>query len=374
MHVSLSRVLTVVIMAFSTVAAGGLFMPASAAYQQSPDSTWVPNGTVYAMARVGNTIYLGGDFTNLKDPVTGLYVARARLAAVDATTGAPLAWNPGADATVRALAVGPDGTVFAGGIFTTAAQVTATRLAAITPAGKAVTGWSAAASGTVRDIVADSSGLYAAGSFGSINGVARARVAKLSLTTGAMDRSFNARVAGGSVYALARSGDTMLLGGSFTTLSGATRQASGSVSLTSGAVTTWAPARQCDTCWVLDLATDGTKVYEAVAGPGGRVVAFSLSTAARSWVRSGDGDVQAVAVEAGVVYVAGHFSAFNGLPRRQLVTYSASGVLSDYSIAFTGKDYPGIWSVIADTSALRIGGAFSLANNTASRYATFRLI
>ena len=80
-----------------------------------PDSTFQVNGRVNAMLRVGNRVYLGGDFTQLLGH-NGEIVPRQYLAALDATTGQPVAWDPGADGVVTALAASPDGTtIYAGG-------------------------------------------------------------------------------------------------------------------------------------------------------------------------------------------------------------------------------------------------------------------
>jgi hypothetical protein len=73
------------------------------------------DGRIRAAAAAGNTVYLGGSFTRATD-VDGRVVTRNRLAAVDATTGALLAWNPGADKTVYALGVS-GATVYLGGHF-----------------------------------------------------------------------------------------------------------------------------------------------------------------------------------------------------------------------------------------------------------------
>ena len=371
---AITRIVTVLFLAVSAVVTGVLHSPASAAYSKTAIAgSWVPNGTVFAMAKTSSRVYLGGAFTSLRNPKTGQTVARSRLAAVDAATGALLSWNPGANNTVRALAVGSNGTVYAGGAFSSAAGRSASRLAAITPTGTAVAGWKSSANKTVRDILVDSTGVYVGGAFGTINGTTRVRLARIRPATGALDTSFNARVGGGYVYTIAPGGDSLLIGGSFSSLSGASRVFSGSVARSNGAVTSWAPASQCGTCKVLDIATDGTRAYQGMAGPGGRIVAFSRSSGKRVWSKAGDGDVQAIAVRGGVVYAGGHFSKFSNASRRQLAALSpSSGALLSYTVAFTGSDSPGIWATIADSTALRIGGGFNLANSGAARYAVFK--
>lgn len=367
------RLLAVILTTTTALTVAGLGSPAAAEVGTTAAKSWVPNGTVYAMAQSGDRIYLGGSFTSLTDPATGTKVPRARLAAVDASTGALVTdWDPGADATVRALAVGGNGTVYAGGSFTTAAGVPSSRLAAITPTGRPVPGWTATANSTVREILVHSTGIYVGGQFGTINRVKRPKLARLVPSTGAVDTTFDARVGGGTVHAMTPAGPDLVVAGTFTTLSGAARAFSGSVSLSTGAVTEWAPAAQCDTCMVWDVATDGTRVYQAVAGSGGRAVAFSLASGNRVWSRSGDGNVQAVAVHDGVVYAGGHFSTFLGEPQRQLVQLSpTTGAVSSYEIPFTGSDAIGIWAILVDNTALRIGGGFRLAGNPAARYAAF---
>ncbi len=117
----------------------------------TPESTANVGGTaVRAIVRVGNVVYLGGDFTQLTSP-TGTVFPRQYLAAVDATTGQVLPWNPSADRPVYSLAASPDGTrIYAGGQFRFIGGQARTRLAAINPNTGAPLAWTPSVSADPR--------------------------------------------------------------------------------------------------------------------------------------------------------------------------------------------------------------------------------
>ena len=374
----MSRFVTRVLAAVVLVAGGGWSAPASAAYSTDAAPSWVPNGTVRTIARHDDVVYLGGDFTRLTNPAGG-YVLRNRVAAVDADTGAPLPWNPGANATVRAITTDADGRVYLGGDFTTVGGRTATRLAAVEPDGDPVPGWTASASDSVHDLYADATSLWVGGRFGSVSRTSRPKLARLDLATGAVATGFNARVSGGRVAALEPSADgqSLLLGGSFTSVGGQARGFAAEVALASGALTGWDPGAECDTCYLWDLAAAADRVYAAIGGPGGRALAWDAATGdQRYWNRGGDGNAQAIDVYDGVVYVGGHFGPnFGGGTRHQLAALDAArGTLLPYTVGFTGGDHPGIWAVDAGADGLRIGGGFTLAGDPARKYALLPVV
>lgn len=353
----------------------GLPGPAAASqYQPLPDDvqSWVPNGRVYDILTVGDTVYIGGTFTRLRNPVTGQRVDRARLAAFDRLTGAVTEWDPGADGRVRALASGPDGVVYVGGLFTAAGGRANTNLATIGADGAALSEFRSSPNNEVRDLLHSAGGLFVAGKFTRVDGVARVGVARVDAASGVVDRAFNARLGYGRAFALEEAAGQLVVGGNYATVSGQPWPYLGSFDPADGTRTTWAPPTVCDSCLLLDVVVDEGRLYAAVGGPGGgRVAAWSLDSAERLWVRRGDGDVQAIDTSGGLVYAGGHFGPeFDGQERHQLAVLDSDGLLLPMTVPFAGNDAPGLWAVDAQADHLRLGGGFQgIAGSSAARYA-----
>lgn len=356
--------------------------PASAAgYSLNPNATqtWSANGAVFDIHTVRNRVYIAGNFSNVTNVDTGQRVARNRLAAFNRDSGALLSWNPGANNTVRALAVSADRrTVYAGGLFSTAGGASNSRIAALNRrTGLSVAGFRASANNEVRDLLVMGGSLFAAGAFRTVNGVSRRAVAKLDGDSGDVVAGFNARVGTARVFALGKSGDgRLVIGGNFQRLAGSSQRYLAAVSPDNGNASPWSPVAICDRCLVLDVAIEGGVVYTAVGGPGGgRGAAWTLDNNNRKWSRGADGDVQAVDVEDGLVYFGGHFGPrFFNTPAHQLVVLQASnGALQNRHVPFVGNDKPGIWAVDAAADYLRIGGYFQGigSRGRAARYAVF---
>ncbi|MDQ3257026.1 MAG: fibronectin type III domain-containing protein [Acidobacteriota bacterium] len=360
---------------------------ASADYVATPkSSTWSPtDGPVYAIERIGNTIYIGGGFTTLRSPDGSQMVQRSRLAAFDATTGALLSWNPGANRNVRALQQSSDGTgLFVGGQFTNIAGVSRRGFAEINTLTGALVGSfnTKVGGGNVYAIDRSGTEVFIGGDFSTVNGEAHVRVAAVDETTGATVRGWNGS-ADGTVKSVLASEDgsgRLFVGGEFRNLSGQSRNFIGAFNSGDGSVSSWAPPGPCtdleNACYVLDLAQDNSKVYAAVGGPGGRVTAYTLSSGFRQWAAYGDGNVQAVAVNGGTVYVGGHFGPnFGGQLRTGFVALSAvTGGVLNYAPRFYGGE--SVFRVVADNHALLIGGGFIRldSDSTRQRHAEFRSI
>jgi len=354
--------------------------PSLASYLPTPRSSYsVTNGTVYAMVVTSDRVYIGGSFTAVTNTATSQRTTRNRLAAFDRATGQLLDWAPAADNTVRALAVsGVTGTVYVGGEFATLGGVPRAFAGAVTSDG-AVTAWNPSPGKVVRDAVVVGDQVYLAGRFGSVGGRTRQGLARVSADTGALDTSFTANTTGGKAFAiaLAANGTDLLVGGNFTAINDQPHAFLATVAMSDGTPSSWSPAPACSTCEVFHIVTEGTAIYTAMGGPGGRATKYFAGGANYVWTIRGDGDVQTVAVRDGIVYVGGHYGpSFGGSVRHQLAAVSAdSGQLLPWNPNLGGaggNDHPGVWALSADSDFLRVGGGFdTVAGVAPSRYAEF---
>jgi hypothetical protein len=156
----------------------------------------VQDGTVYALALVGRTVVVGGDFTEVADAHETTYSRRRSLFAYDLTTGAISTFAPQLNGAVLGLAAGPNNTVYVGGGFTSvngAAQAGVTQLDV--GSGQRVSGFAASINdGDVRGLAYSGGWLYLGGAFRRVDGQARPGLARVNGTSGALDAGFDLRL------------------------------------------------------------------------------------------------------------------------------------------------------------------------------------
>jgi hypothetical protein len=286
----------------AALAACAVAQPAGAAVgQTAARDTPSFNGSVYAIAYRGNTVYVGGSFTSTT--VGGHTSARERLAAFDARTGSLLDWQPRADDTVRALAVAGS-SIYAAGDFDHVSGRSRDALAQLDADSGVVGSFRHDVDRGPRSLAVGDGRLYLAGTFGEVDGEERQRLAAFSLATGELDDDWTP-TADNTVYSLAYRDDKVYLGGSFHRAddTGSTRRLA-AVDATTGELDEDFDPSPPAVVYSIAVDTDG--VYAAMGGPGGRAAAFSNSGRTR-WTRVFDGDAQAIAVFAGTAYVGGHF-------------------------------------------------------------------
>jgi hypothetical protein len=343
-----------------------------------------PNGRVTDIALSGGTAYLGGSFTGVKD-LKGTTQPRSRLAAIDMKTCDLLPWNPGADADVYAVEASGN-TVYVGGAFTQVGGKARSELAAVDATTGSATAFNPVVNKAVRSLVASADTLYAGGDFTKVNGSSRSRLAAFSLTSGALTSW--APNASGAVYALAISADSasVYVGGNFTSLNGKTAYPyMGAVTTGSGATdSSFQPGAQFP---ILALTADSRGVYAGAGGSGGHLVIWNLDGSLQQPVYQTDGGVQGVAVDGDSLYAGGHFGNYcigntgsghpflcdKNLPRKKLFEVSlASGQLTSWAPSLNSPR--GAFAVVVDpaTHQLWVGGDFTkVGSASVAHFAVF---
>jgi len=362
---------------------------ASSPLATTSGATWQTNGRVADLLTVAGVTYAAGEFTAVRPPGAAAgtqEVRRAHLAAFDSATGALLAWDPGADQSVYALAASPDGaTVYVGGSFTVVGGQRRVRVAAVDAATGAVTAFRADTSGQVRALAAATGRVYLGGSFTSVGGQPRTRLAAVT-TAGAPVPGWQP-VADDSVQVLRRSADgtSVYAGGRFLSVNGNTDQRHlVKLSASAGDVQPW---RSHPGFPVASLAVTGGGVWVGGDGYGGHAASYGTDGAFQ-WVVQTDGGVQAIALVGGVLYVGGHFdkvctgnstgarSGFEcptelAVRHKLLAVDAATGDLDGWD---PGANSPlGVFALDAVVGRLHVGGTFTVLGGRAQQgFGAFR--
>jgi len=261
-----------------------------------PLSTWETNGSVSAITRVRNRVYIGGSFSYV-GPYTGYGVPLS-----EASGKALMRFAKIDDGDVFAAVSDGAGGYYVGGWFTAVGGVARSGLAHIRADGRVDRGWSADLGGSlatlgytpsVRALALSGSTLYVGGEFSSIGGQPRESIAALDATTGRVS-AWNPGGSGGGVYALAVSGQAVYAGGYFDAIGGQPRYHLAALDATTGLATGWNPDPDGT---VLALAVSRSTVYAGgdFSDVGGEtrycIAGVDVSTgAATSWNPGCQGD------------------------------------------------------------------------------------
>ena len=349
--------LLVVISGLAVLATAGSAM---AALQQTIDPSYQTNGAVRAIIRSGGVVYIGGDFTSVRtagSPLGTNETPRHDLAAFDAHTGALLPWDPGANGTVHALAMGPGGgTVFIGGDFTTLGGQPRNHIGAVSTTGTTLN-WNPNADGSVEAIVTMGSRIFIGGEFMNIGTVHRKRLAAIT-STGALTTwaEHNGPNHGVKALLISPNGTRIFAGGLFTTVGGVGVQHLVALSAGTGARVPWVSHPRYE---VLGLAETSSYLFAAGGGGGGHLPSYKLSDGSLRWTASPDGDVASVSIYHGEVLAGGHFNQMGAQVRHHAALLNPTTGKVDLTWAPDFNQVLGVWPVLGYGQQAYAGGDFT---------------
>ena len=349
----MTRFLLLVLMMFSV-------SPASA--QVLRDDLWVTNGGVYASTVVGNTLYLGGNFSRV-GPATG------GLMPVHVTTGSPLQVPLLVDGTIKAIVPDGAGGWYVGGGFRHIQGFARNSLARIRANGT-VQAWDPNVNGTVNAMLLSGGKIYLGGQFSQVGGQGRNNLAAVDTTTGAVIAGWNPN-ANSNVNAMGVATGLVYVGGGFTTVAGVTRLHVAALDATTGAASSWQPNPDGDV-YALAVNYDVINLtsYVYMGGSFGNVFGFPRANFAHVdatptsatfnqptvFNPSPNGPVRALVISGRTViltYMGGDFTSIAGQPRARLAAFSGTNL---------GSWNPGadntVVSLRLSGSTMHVGGYF----------------
>jgi hypothetical protein len=335
--------------------------PALASVSDAALRTAQVDGTVWAVARVGDRTIIGGDFS----AVGGL--ARMNAAAILPDGSVDPTFDPRPNGIVYGVAGSEDGSrVFLGGDFTQVGTTPRTDLAALDSTGSVVQDWRADSNGLVHALEVKGSRLYAGGTFTEIGGVLRRRLAAVDVATAAVNLTFHPWP-DWTVRDIAVSpdGTKVYATGGFAAIGGQPRRGAAEILASDGRATAFDPS-------------DGGVGIAAAVSPDGRrflysttnnrLWAYDPASGSNSpvWVVQTSGDTQAIASSATEVYFGGHFRQLSdfGLKRGLLASVRvADGQPTAWAPQLsTDSKGMGPWAIAVTPDAVIVGGDFTKVN------------
>lgn len=327
-----------------------------------------PNGYVSSLARRGTTLYVAGSFTMIGGQ------ERFLAAAVDTGSGHPTSWDPSPSneinvdrISVNALAVRGD-SVYVGGLFTNIGGERRATLAELDGTTGEATDWDPGADYRccrgVTDIAVEGNIVYVAGRFASMGHRDRDGLAAIYAQSGwatewnpSVDWRFNQLTSD-----LVVRGGTVYIAGFFTSIGGEERPGLAALDGTTGEVTPWEPAAAPDRP-VHELAVTASTVYlgglfETIGGAErNHLAALDGRTGELTdWNPHPFDYVQTIALDEHAVFVGGDFSSMGGVPRANLAAVDRrTGRLTDWA-----PDTDNVVIALADAGpTLYVGGNFT---------------
>jgi WD40 repeat protein len=380
---------------------------------------WVTNRPVNAIVQHDNTIYIGGEFTQVGprtgcgvmiDTMSGLHdsrfpevndsvntavpdgaggwyiggdftyvggISRNHIAHILSDGSVDPLWDPNANCYVNAIAISPDGgTIYAGGSFAIIGGKERKLIAALDSSTGQATQWNPVVAGDCFSCInavtvsPDGAIVYVGGNFSSANGQSRNHLVALDTATGEAT-AWNPNAAVNSFYyvnalALSPCKTTIYVGGCFSAIGGDQRENLAEVDLLTGGLTPWNP-NATGIVEALAVSPDGKTVYAggqfiSIGGERRNYIAAldAFTGQCKSWCAQSDSMVESIAVspDGTTVYCGGWFSFIGGQARNCIAALDA---FTGRATAFdpNANDYVEVLAVSPDGLMVYAGGQFT---------------
>lgn len=320
----------------------------------------IVNGEVTALARLGNTLFIGGGF-DTAGPASG------QMIVTDPVSGARLSGWPRVAGDVHAIiSDGANGWYIGGDIMGVGGERRG-MLAHIRADGSLDPAFDPQADDTVKQMILQGSTLYVAGQFENIGGKLRSHIAALDVNTG-LATSF-APGSNGEVLAIALDGNTLYAGGYFssngglnTSFGGQKRDYIAAVDTATGNATGWNPGAKS---LVQALALQDGVLYAggsfsgsgSIAGADRNYIAAidTVTGAANAWDPNANGPIYALATAGDTVYAGGSFTTINSVSRKNVAAIAVAG---GTPTAFNPAPDNAVRTILHTSTAVYLGGTF----------------
>lgn len=319
-----------------------LFAPGTDA--QIRQDLWATDGAVKTATVIGNTLYVGGSFSQVGPPVSG-------AAVIDAATGLAITPYPRV-AGGEVTAVVPDGSGgwFLGGNFTHVRGMARARLARIDANGN-VTPWNPLVSGQVMDMASANGLLYVGGILN--DGSTTRTGSAFDVVTGALtswDPAADAPIerivpANGRVY---------ISGSSIALVGGLPRDQVAAVDPVTGACLPWTSPLAGRV-----VIAASSRVYvstnNSMVGANETTGQLEVSIPLVDGIHGGQVQDAVVDPVSGDVYFGGGFTSAGGLPRGSLAAIDVNGALTGWNPGANDK----VQTLALGSGVIVAGGYFS---------------
>lgn len=327
--------------------------------------------SVRTLAADGGTLFIGGNFA------TADGLARANLVAVSATASGQIGPDLQVGGQVEAITPAASGTLYVGGSFATLKGAPRQRLGRVTHgAGEldvALDAWNPGADATVRAFAPSGGSVFVGGDFFNIGGEERGCIAQLDASTG-VPMAF-APNGSNPVSGLTIAGETLYVVGPSSFIADSLRNGAAAFNVGTGALLPWNPSPAGT---AFGVASQGAQVALAGAFTGhgavwaDNIAALDLQTGAiKPWIVDANGSVDEMALHGSTVYIGGQFTEVNDEPRSGLAAVDA---VTGQLLPWNPSPNSNITALTLDATSAYIGGGFSTVGGVArNRLARVRL-